>query len=572
MTSTAPAAATAARLQDLLHQAARPGGALDPAALAAWDDAEAFPDAAHRLLGAAGVPAHYVPRRHGGLLHGLDGLWSVLRVIARHDLTLAVAHGKTFLGAMPTWVAGTDRQAAALADAITTGAEVCWGLTERGHGSDLLASRLTARPHGRDWRLDGEKWLINNGTRARYACVLARTRDDGGPRGLSFFLLDKQTLPTGTCQTLPKEPTHGIRGADISGFTLRGAPAAGSCLIGPEGSGFEVALKSLQITRIFATALSLGAADHALPLALRFLAGRDLYGHRLADLPRVRRVLGDAAASILAAEAVAVFAGRAAQTLTGELGVISAVTKAFVPTTVQRALDQLGDLLGVRGFVTTVFEHGAFAKLDRDHRIVGIFDGSTAVNRHALAVSFPLLTRARRTGPRDITGVIEAARHGAHRPPLDPTRLALTGDGCSVVQALPRAADLAEGGGLPDIAHAARALAAESERLHEEIAACRTAAGVPPAAFDLVQRYEWCFAGAACLALWLYNTPPPDARWWQDALWVRACLATVLARLGLELPTGHDARDLLAAALLDAGPDADGLSLLFGTLSGTEES
>ncbi|WPO69674.1 acyl-CoA dehydrogenase [Streptomyces sp. KN37] len=570
MTSTAREAVTAGRLRELLHRAARPGGALDPAVLAAWDAVEAFPEAAHRLLGEAGVAAHYVPRRHGGLLHGLDGLWSVLRVVARHDLTLAVAHGKTFLGAVPTWVAGTDRQAAELADAITSGAEVCWGMTERGHGSDLLASRLTARPHGRDWRLDGEKWLINNGTRARYACVLARTRDEGGPRGLSFFLLDRSTLPDGTWRALPKEPTHGIRGADISGFVLHGAPAPGSSLIGPEGSGFESALKSLQVTRIFATALSLGAADHALPLTLRFLADRELYGHRLADLPRVRRVLGDAAAAILAAEAVAVFAGRAAQTLPGELGVVSAVTKAFVPTIVQRALDQLGDLLGVRGFVTTVFEHGAFAKLDRDHRIVGIFDGSTAVNRHALATSFPLLARARarRSGSRDITGVIDAAGHGARRPPLDFARLALTSAGCSLVQSLPLAADLAGDAGPPDVAYAARALAAESERLHEEIAACRTAGGVPPAAFDLVQRYEWCFAGAACLALWLHNAPSHDTRWWQDALWIRACLTTVLTRLGLAPPAGHDARDLLAAALLHAGPDADGLSLL----SGTEES
>ncbi|MEW2193663.1 acyl-CoA dehydrogenase family protein [Streptomyces microflavus] len=565
MTSTAPAAVTAGRLRELLHRAARPGGALDPAALAAWDEAEAFPEAAHRLLGEAGVAAHYVPSRLGGLLDGLDGLWSVLRVVARHDLTLAVAHGKTFLGAMPTWVAGTDRQAAELADAITSGAEVCWGMTERGHGSDLLASRLTARPHGRDWRLDGEKWLINNGTRARYACVLARTRDEGGPRGLSFFLLDRPTLPHGTWGTLPKEPTHGVRGADISGFALHGAPAPGSSLIGPEGSGFESALKSLQVTRIFATALSLGAADHALPLTLRFLADRDLYGQRLADLPRVRRVLGDAAASILTAEAVAVFAGRTAQTLPGELGVVSAITKAFVPTTVQRALDQLGDLLGVRGFVTTVFEHGAFAKLDRDHRVVGIFDGSTAVNRHALATSFPLLARARRTGSRDIAGVVGTAAHGARRPPLDFARLALTSAGCSVVQWLPLAADLGGEAGPPDVAHAARALATESERLHEEIAACRTAGGAPSAAFDLVQRYEWCFAGAACLALWFHNPSSYEARWWQDALWIRACLATVLARLGQEPPAGHDARDLLAAALLHADPDADGLSLLSGT-------
>ncbi|UNS95070.1 acyl-CoA dehydrogenase [Streptomyces tubbatahanensis] len=563
MTGTAPAAVSAARLRDLLDRAARPGGTLDPEALAGLDKAEAFPEAAHRMLGEAGVPAHYIPRGHGGLLHGLDGLWSMLRVIAGHDLTLAVAHGKTFLGAVPTWVAGDAGQATALADAVMSGAEVCWGLTERGHGSDLLAGRLAARAHGDAWRLDGEKWPINNGTRARFACVLARTREAGGPRGFSFFLVDRETLPAGTCRTLPKELTHGVRGADISGFALRDAPVADDCRIGPEGSGLETALKSLQLTRIFATALSLGAADHALPLAVRFAAGRGLYGHRLADLPRIRRTLGEAAASILLAEAVAVFAGRAAQTLPRELGVLSAVTKAFVPTTVQRALDLLGDLLGVRGFVTTVFAHGAFAKLDRDHRIVSIFDGSTAVNRHALAHSFPLLTRAHRAGSHDTAGVAAAARHGVDRPALDPARLTLAGEGCGVVRAVPAMADLADGRGEAELARSARALAAESDRLHEEMESCRPTAGtIPAAAFDLAQRYELCVAGAVCLALWQHNTPPRGSGPWQGTLGARACLTTVLTRLGLRPPAGPDARDELATALLDTDPEAGRFSLL----------
>ncbi|KND33185.1 acyl-CoA dehydrogenase family protein [Streptomyces acidiscabies] len=551
-----------AALDELLTRASVPGGAFDPAELARLDEAEEFPEVAHRLLVDAGLGAHYVPERHGGLLHGLDGAMAALRTVARRDLTVAIAHGKTFLGAMPTWVAGDDRQTELLSREIRSGAEVCWALTERGTGSDLLAGRLSARPVPGGLALDGEKWLINNATRARFACVLARTRPGGGPRGFRFVLVDKDTLPEGACRTLPKEPTHGIRGADISGIAFQDATVADSAGIGPDGSGFEVLLTSLQLTRICATSLSLGAADHALPIAVRFLTDRHLYGQRLADLPRIRRALGDAASALLLAEAVAVLAGRSAQTLPRELAVTAAVTKAFVPTTVQRSVDALAELLGVRGFLTGVLEHGAFAKLDRDHRIVAVFDGSTAVNRHALITSFPLLARAHAAEVHDAPGLQAAAGLGAPQPPLDPRRLTLISDGgSSVVQSLPEAARLAARRGREDVAADARTLAAESLRLHQEIA---DAHGASAEAFALAQRYELVFAGAACLALWLHTEPAPGARWWRDALWVRACLTVVLRRLGLEPAAGPDARDLLCAELLRTDLAEGEFSLLSG--------
>ncbi|MCX4692904.1 acyl-CoA dehydrogenase family protein [Streptomyces sp. NBC_01408] len=554
-------------LDELLTRAAAPGGAFDPAELARLDEAEEFPAAAYRLLHEAGVPAQYVPCRHGGELRGLDGLMAVVRTVARRDLTVAIAHGKTSLGAMPLWVAGSPAQAAGLAAEILAGAEVCWGLTEAGSGSDLLAGRLTARPHARGGlRLDGAKWLINNATRARFACVLARTRSEGGPRGFGFVLVDKDTLPAETHRALPKERTHGIRGADISGIEFTGARVPETTLVGRADSGFEVVLKSLQLTRIFSTSLSLGAADHALPIAVRFLADRPLYGHQLGELPRVRRVLGEAAAAFLLAESVAVLSARAAQTLTGELSVLAAVTKAFVPTTVQRAVDALADLLGVRGFLTSHTEDGAFAKLDRDHRIVAVFDGSTAVNRHALITAFPLLARAHAAQARDEEGLAAAARIHGPQPELDPGLLSLiSAGGCTAVQSLPQLARRAGERGREDITAAAHALAAESARLHQEIGARRESPGrASAAAFDLAQRYELCYAGAAALALWTHNTPGPGARWWREDLWVRACLTLVLSRLGLETPPGPDARDLLCDEILDGGLTEGEFSLLHG--------
>ncbi|CAM5356160.1 hypothetical protein SGLAM104S_00265 [Streptomyces glaucescens] len=217
----------------------------------ALDRREDFPAEACAALDAFGLPSHYVDARHGGLLREMPELAALQRAVARHDLTIAVAHGKTFLGAVPVWLAGSPAQAARLAEDVRRGAVVSWALTERDHGGDLMAGEVTARPApGGGWRLDGEKWLINNAGRSRHICLLARTGEQGGPRGFSLFLVDKARLAPASYRALPKVRTHGIRGADISGIAFDGAVVRDDALIGAAGTGIDTVLRSLQLTRI----------------------------------------------------------------------------------------------------------------------------------------------------------------------------------------------------------------------------------------------------------------------------------------------------------------------------------
>ncbi|WP_307835271.1 acyl-CoA dehydrogenase family protein [Streptomyces adelaidensis] len=244
-------------------------------------------------------------------------------------------------------------------------------------------------------------------------------------------------MAQGAWRNLPKVRTHGIRGADISGFALDGVRVPADALVGEEGEGAAVVLKTLQLTRVMCAALSLGAADHALRLARDFATGRELYGRRLADVPHVRRILGRAAAAALTAEAVSLLSARTVHTLPGELSTVSAITKAYVPTLTQETLGSLGELLGVRGFLTSPPGTG-FAKLERDHRICAIFDGSTPVNRAALLNQMPRLGRQLTRRRADMDGLRAAADLTAPLPPFDRDRLTLqSATGCSAVQALP---------------------------------------------------------------------------------------------------------------------------------------
>ena len=533
----------------------QPGGPFDPELLSAHDEAETFPAEAVAALDQWGLADYYVPSPFGGRLARVDEMHALLRTVASQDLTVAVAHGKTFLGSASVWTAGDSEPAASLARHVMAGEAVAWGLTEPGGGSDLLSGELTATRQGSGWSLSGRKWPVNNATRGRFVCVLARTDPGGGPRGFSVFLVDKRATTPGTVRHLPKMPTHGIRSADISGVEFLDARVPAHALIGTVGDGLELVLKSLQLTRVACVALSLGAGDHALRIARRFLAERRLHGRRFSELPHARVVAGRSVARLLLAEAVAYTAARSVHEVPEELSAVSAITKALVPTLIQGQLRLVGELLGARGFLTGVEGYGGFAKIERDHQIVGIFDGSTWVNRSALAASLAVLRPGRRPAVPPGPPVHEWLREDHEPAALDPLRLGvMTRDNTMLSSLVDLVARLAADppGGTDRLADQ---LVHEYGELLGSIADLRPVAGPPATAtMRIAERYEWCFAGAAALALWVANPQHHERDWWRDGLWLRGCLALVLEGLGASPPEATETFDELGSLLLtDAG-------------------
>ncbi|WP_240135214.1 acyl-CoA dehydrogenase family protein [Streptomyces sp. MUM 178J] len=525
-------------------------GPLSYARAAHQDAAEEFPADACELLGALGVHHYYIPAEHGGALTGFPQLLEIVRTLARRDLTCAIGHGKTFLGAVCVWVAEDRAGAGRLAPLVRAGEPVSLGLTERTHGSDLMAGEVVAERTDGGYLVSGEKWLINNATRSRLVCLLARTSPEGGPRGFSLLLVDKNELPEGVCRTLPKVRTLGIRGADISGIAFDRAPVDADALVGREGQGPETVLKALQITRSLCAGLSLGAMDHGLRLACRFAAERELYGRRLIDLPATRRTLAESYADLLAMEALSTVAARSVHTLPDELSVTSAVAKYLAPTVADDILARLRGVLGARSYLSRHYAHGRFQKLERDHRIVGIFDGNTMVNLYALTAQFRTLARRHpvRTGSREERQALAAAfGHTRPLPRLRPGRLSLVArNGSSLMGSLPTAAEVlaAQASREPALAPAAalaRTLAAAAAELHTRMRAQRPVpGGAPVESFDLARGYSLLFAAACCLGVWQHNRRETlhtrTEALWRDGLWLHAALARLAERLDQAAP------------------------------------
>lgn len=553
----------AERLERQLGDPDLPGTVFSHVNCLSLDAREEFPTAICERLEELGLQEFYVPVEHGGRLESYEQLLQVMRTVARRDLTVAIGHGKTYLGGVCVWVAGTAEQAERLGQAIRSGLPVSLGLTERAHGSDLLAGEVQGVPgEAGGYLVSGEKWLINNATRGSLLSLLTRTDPAGGPRGYSVLLVDKRELPQGSYRHLDKVHTHGIRGADISGITFDQAPVPADAVVGTVGGGLETVLKALQLTRTMCAALSLGAADHALALGLDFARERGLYGRKLVELPQARRALAVSTVDVLSGEALAMVASRAVHTSPGELSLSAAVTKYLLPTSTEEVIAQLTRLLGARAFLKDVYAGGQFQKVDRDHRIVGLFDGNTLVNLTSLVGQFRTLVRAHRRGTGDREGAATAFRLTAPLPPLAPGKLSLVARyGSGVLASLPdsvealRAAAAEDPAFKPALAAAERLLPLVDE-VHQQMALYQDAlAEVPVAAFDTARRLSMCFAAASCLGLWANTRAEAEqgatAELWQEALWLRAALARLLERLGLPDAADPEAYDRVLELALE---------------------
>jgi alkylation response protein AidB-like acyl-CoA dehydrogenase len=486
------------------------------------DEQEAFPQAACQLLERWGFHQYYIPAAYGGKFTSYETMLALMRVVARRDLTVAIGHGKTYLGSVSGWVGGTEAQKHALARLIADRVPVSLGLTERAHGSDLLASEVQATPVANGFVLSGEKWLINNATRGRVLTVFAQTDVSRGARGFSLFLVDKDCLTPGAYICLPKVKTHGIRGADISGIRFHAAFLPHDALIGPRGSGLELVLKGLQITRTMCVSLSLGAADTALRATLQFALSRRLYGNTVFAIPYARSLLVETFLDLIVCDCVAIAATRALHVATAQMSLWSAVIKYFVPTTIEQVMHTLSVVLGARYYLREAHWEGIFQKMVRDNALVSLFDGSTVVNLHAIALQLRHLAKQRTNMSDRQEGELATCLENTFAldiplPDFDPERLTLFNHGRDdVLQGLEMS--LAHLETLRDDPEVAPELLQAVIALTQDLYMVLDTLGKilkdlpltkgynePPALFELAKQYCTLHAAATCVHMWLYN-------------------------------------------------------------------
>ena len=484
------------------------------------DERELYPEEACRLLQKWGVHHYYIPEEFGGKLVAFEEIFWLMRLVARRDLTVAIAHGGTLLGAIAIWIAGSETQKHHLAALIKIGACVSLGLTEREHGGDLLANETQALPVTGGHLLSGEKWLIGNATRSNAITVFARTRQSGGSRSFSLLLVEKERLVSTAFTHVPKERTQGIRGTDISGICFHECFIDRSAVIGSEGHGLEIILKGLQITRTLVAGLSLGAADTALRTTMHFALERSVYGHIVFDIPYSRRMLVEAFVDVLISECVTLAAMRSLHVAPEQMSIWSAVVKYFVPTTIENVIQHLSIVLGARSYLRSGLSAGIFQKIVRDNAITSLFDGSTVVNLQAIALQLRSLFSHRVSQDDTLWIRLESIFCLEHPlPRFNAARLAMFNHGQDdILQGLALALKALEAVKMADTRRAevltaiiplvealVKQVQAQEERLAELAHRHGHALNSSAEIYELAKNHCTLHAASACIHLWIQN-------------------------------------------------------------------
>jgi len=341
------------------------------------DEVSEFPREATEYIG-GGVLSFLVPKEFGGEFESVFQIFCMGRVIARRNVTTAIAIGQSFLGSLPVWIAGSPELKTVQAGILNSNGAGCLALTELEHGSDLTSSECEIVNE----KLTGTKWCINNATLGSSLAVLCK---DGN--GLSLVFVDKKD--GSSFKNLEKIKTFGIRGADISGIEFSSYSISLNDYIGDRHKALDTISKTMQISRTLCSSFSLGAADSSFRDTLKFSISRELYDQNLIAMETVRGLLSKSLTRILVSEAMAMTGTRMASLKPELMSLYSAVVKSFVPTQVTKQIGECSEVLGARYYLREN-DYPLFQKNLRDHNVVSLFDGSYGVN---LSQLLPILRK-----------------------------------------------------------------------------------------------------------------------------------------------------------------------------------
>jgi alkylation response protein AidB-like acyl-CoA dehydrogenase len=252
-----------------------------------------------------------------------------------------------------------------------------YALSEAGSGSDAFALQTRATPTAGGWRLDGRKLWITNGAEAGLFIVFANADPDAGYRGITAFLVERETDGFAVGK---KEDKLGIRASSTVELVLDGCVIPEDNVLGEVGQGYKIAIETLNEGRIGIGAQMLGLAQGALDHTLRYVREREQFGHRIADFQGVQFQLADLRTELEAVRLMVYNAARLKDA--GHPFVVeAAMAKLYASHAAQRIASACIDLHGGYGFTREY----PVEKLYRDAKIGSIYEGTSNMQLQTIA-------------------------------------------------------------------------------------------------------------------------------------------------------------------------------------------
>jgi len=338
------------------------------------DEEEQIPEELRRKIADIGFLGASFPQEYGGGGFGEVGYCVMQEEMGRGCLSTSTFIGAhQSIGANAIYIGGSEalkkKYLVPLAEGKLIGG---FALTEANAGSDSFNLRTKARLDGNEWVINGEKLWITNGGFADVISVFARTE-----RGISAFVVETKTPGFSAG---PKEKKMGIRGSMTNALTFENVRIPKENIIGDDGRGFLIAMKTLDAGRLGLGAACLGAMKELLEMSTKYAKERKQFDAPLSQFQAIQFMLADMAMTIYALESMVY---RTAQEYDEKKPVSrqAAYVKLYASEQLCKVADSAVQIHGGMGYSREL----PIERYYRDARINKIFEGTSEVQRLVIA-------------------------------------------------------------------------------------------------------------------------------------------------------------------------------------------
>lgn len=338
------------------------------------DEEERIPSELIQKIKDLGILGAVFPTEYGGGGFGEVGYCIIQEEIARGCLSTATFIGAhQSIGANAIYIGGSEylkkKYVTPLAEGKMIGA---FALTEALAGSDSFNLRTRGHQDGDEWVLNGEKLWITNGGLADVVSVFART-----DRGITGFVVETKT-PGYVAG--PPEKKMGIRGSVTNAISLENVRVPKENIIGGDGRGFIIAMKTLDAGRLGLGAACLGASKELLEYSTKYAKERKQFDVPIAQFQAIQFMLADMATMIYAMESM-VYRTAARYDAGKPVSREAAIVKLYCSEAANQVADMAVQIHGGMGYSREL----PIERFYRDARINRIFEGTSEIQKVVIA-------------------------------------------------------------------------------------------------------------------------------------------------------------------------------------------
>ena len=345
---------------------------------AEYDKKEDLPLAVCRKAWELGFLNPQIPTEYGGLGLGVMDTCLIDEEMIYGCAGIALNMVANNLAALPLLIAGTEEQKKKyLGRLVEEPAYAAFALTEPGAGSDAGGISTSYRKVGDEFVLNGTKHFITNGTIAQWYAVFATQDKDAKHGGISCFVVPSDT-PGITANRMHNK--MGQRASDTAEIVFEDVTVPHAGLVGAEGAGFKVAMRTFDHSRPEVGAFSIGISQRALDESVKYSQEREAFGQTISNFQAIQFMLADMAIEL---EAMRLLTYKAAWMLDqgAHSSIVSSYAKAFGADQTMKITTDAVQIFGGYGYLGEY----PVEKLMRDAKLLQIYEGTSQIQRVVIA-------------------------------------------------------------------------------------------------------------------------------------------------------------------------------------------